>query len=365
MKKAVVVAAPIILVLLAYVVGQGWSRFQKTAAPADLRGRLERYLAQKAEAGFAYSVLVSVDGRLVVQSGYGWLDQARTVRASAKTLFNLASITKSFTAVAVLKLREQGLLGLGDALPKFLADVPKDKAAITLDQLLLHTSGLGQNYLADGIVERAKAAAAILRDPLKFPPGTGFSYSNENYELLAAVTEAVSGRSYERYVREAILAVAGMTDTKFWDEAVGLPSYAVAPTTRPLEPAQLRHNWGYIGSGGIYSNVVDLQRWFEALAGGRLLGRESLEMMWTPRRQLTDTGVALGWFVSRAPDGTEEIWTRGSEDWGHNGVLRWFPGRRALVIVQSNSGERGDKNATANRSISDRIVALLFDRQGP
>jgi CubicO group peptidase (beta-lactamase class C family) len=365
MKKAVAVAAPIILFLLVGAANHGRSHLQKTAGPVDLKDRLERYLLQTADAGFAYSVLVSVDDRVIVQSGYGWLDSARTVRATARTLFNLASITKSFTAVAVLMLKEKGLLALADTLPKFLADVPKDKTSVTLDQLLLHTSGLGQNYVADGIAERDKAAAAILRDPLKFQPGTGFSYSNENYELLAAVIEIVSGHSYERFVRETILTGAGMTDTRFWDETAGLSQYAAAPMTRPLEPADLRHNWGFIGSGGIYSNVVDLHRWFEALTGGRLLNESGLEMMWTPRRQLTDTGVALGWFVSKAPDGTDEIWTRGTEDWGHNGVVRWFPSRRALVIVQSNSGERGDKNVTANRSISDGIVAVLFDRRCP
>ncbi|MGA2533712.1 MAG: serine hydrolase domain-containing protein [Candidatus Aminicenantales bacterium] len=364
MNRSVAVATPVLLIFLASAVCQGVSRAQVTAGPADLRDKLERYLDQSAEAGFAFSALVSMDGRVIVQSGSGWLDSARTVRATPRTLFNLASITKSFTAVAVLMLREQGLLGLGDALTKFLADVPKDKAAVTLEQLLLHTSGLGQNYLADGMAERDKAAAAILRDPLKFPPGTGFSYSNENYELLAAVIEVVSGRSYERYVRDNVLTRAGMADTRFWDETAGLPPNAVAPMTRALEPANLGHNWGYIGSGGIYSNIVDLPRWFEALASGRLLNKNSLEMMWAPRRQLTDTGVALGWFVSKAPDGTAEIWTRGSEDWGHNGVVRWFPARRTLVIVQSNSGERGDKNITANRSISDGIVALLFDRRG-
>lgn len=364
MKKIAALAAPVILIFLACTAKQGWSGIQNAAAPADLKVRLERYLDRSADMGFAYSVLVAVDGRLVVQSGYGWLDPGRTVRATPRTLYNLASITKSFTAVAVLKLREQGLLDLGDVLSKFLAGVPVDKAAVTVGQLLLHTSGLGQNYVADGIGERDTAVTAILRDPLKFPPGTSFSYSNENYELLAGVIEVVSGRPYERFVREEILARAGMTDTRFWHEAAGLAAHTVAPTSRDLEPAILRRNWGYIGSGGIYSNVLDLHRWFDALLGGRLINKQSLETMWATERRLTDTGVALGWFISKAPDGTDEIWTRGSEDWGHNGVVRWFPGRRALVIVQSNSGERGDKKATANRSISDGIVALLFDGRG-
>ena len=144
-----------------------------------------------------------------------------------------------------------------------------------------------------------------------------------------------------------------------------LLEFPAASMTRPLDPADLGHNWGFIGSGGIYSNVIDLQRWIGALMDGRLLNESSLKMIWSPRWQLADAGAALGWFVSKAPDGTDEIWTRGTEDWGHNGVVRWFPSRRALVIVQSNSGERGGKNVTANRSISDGLVAVLLDRRRP
>ena len=80
--------------------------------------------------------------------------------------------------------------------------------------------------------------------------------------------------------------------------------------------------------------------------------------MWRPQRTLSSTSVAYGWYVS-TQRGITEIWTRGSEDWGHNGVLRWFPERRVLIIVQSNSGELGDKAATANRLISDEIVRMI------
>mgnify|MGYP001594688781 CR=1 FL=1 len=323
--------------------------------------RLDRYLRKSMNRDFACSVLVARNDQVILRAGYGWLDDAGTVPATEKTLYNIASITKSFTAIATLQLLERGLARLDDPLSRFFPRAPDDKARITVEQLLVHASGLGQNYAADGIGDRNRAVAAILNDSLKFKPGTDFSYSNENYELLAAVTEVATGQPFERFVRERVLEPAGMTDTLFWDETRDHHHPRIAPFTRPLNATQRLRNWGFIGSGGIFSNVVDLHRWFAAVEGGRLLTPESREAMWTPRRQLSDTSVALGWFVSKAPDGTPEIWTRGTEDFGHNAVLRWFPGRRLLVIVQTNSGEGGDRNITGNRYIGDALVKMLFE----
>jgi CubicO group peptidase (beta-lactamase class C family) len=150
-------------------------------------------------------------------------------------------------------------------------------------QLLLHTSGLPQNYAADGIRERDSAVTAILKDRLVSAPGAGFSYSNENYELLAAIVEVVSGRRYEDFVRRYILARAKMKATKFWAEASPPGSPPVARKNRELEPAILERNWGYLGSGGLYTSVVDLHRWFAALERGRILRPESLFRMWQPQ----------------------------------------------------------------------------------
>lgn len=326
----------------------------------DQQSRLEQYVHQVGDSSFAFSVLVAVDGKVILQKGYGWIDSTRTIRANDRTLFNIASITKSFTAVAVFLLRDTHLLQLEDALPKFFKDVPKDKRSITLTHLLTHTSGLAQNYVADGIVDRDSAIRRILNDTLRFAAGTSFSYSNENYELLGTIIEIVTGMSYESAMRRLVFHKSGMHDTKFWADTVDVGLQTIAGKNRKLDPAMLIRNWGYIASGGIYSNVTDLYHWFTALAGGMLLEPKHVEQMWTVQWRLSETGMAYGWFVSSSVRG-REVWTRGTEDWGHNGVLRWFPDRNVVIIVLSNSGERGDKSVTANRFISDGIANIIFE----
>lgn len=322
---------------------------------------LEQYLDQMSDTGFAFSVLVAKDDKIIHMKGYGWADSLKTIKTNERTLFNIASITKSFTSVAIFWLKEKGVLTLEDKLPKFFQDVPKDKQSITVAQLLTHTSGLAQNYVADGITNRDSAVKQILKDKLKFKPGKDFSYSNENYELLGVIIETLTCRNYEDALRRMILSQASMTETKFWGEKPEADQPVIAEMNRKLDSATLSRNWGYIGSGGIYSNIGDLYRWFVELRKGVIIEPKSLEQMWTVQKKLSETGVASGWFVSSTEWG-KEIWTRGTEDWGHNGVLRWFPDSNVVIIVLSNSGERGDKNITANRFISDGIAKIILNK---
>lgn len=321
------------------------------------RQKIDTYLQGMKDSGYAYSVLVSRSGNILIQEAYGWADTSRKCRATVHTLFNVASITKSFTSIAIFQLQEEGKIAMEDPLSKFFKNAPKDKQSVTVQQLLLHTSGLQQKYAADGKQTRDQAVDAILSDTLSFKPGSDFSYSNENFELLAAIVEIAGSVSYEDYVRKHILEKADMKETKFWDEVDPRTGCSAASINR-LGVPPARRNWGYIGSGGIYSTVTDLNRWFTALNTGRLLDSSHLQMMWEPRWKATSTQIASGWFVSQT-EGTTEIWTRGAEDWGHNAVLRWFPEKKLLIIVETNSGEAADKNMTGNRLISDKLVELL------
>lgn len=325
----------------------------------DLSRKLENYFEEISDTGFAFSVLVAVNGEVITQKGYGWIDPEKKKPASGKTVFNVASITKSFTAAGIFILQEKNLLSINNSLSKFFPDIPEDKKAITIVQLMAHSTGLGQNYLSDRVKERDSAVKVIFTDLLQFKSGTNFSYSNENYEILGALIEIISHQTYEEFIRENILKKAGMNNTWFWSEASGIDSNLIAGKNRILDQSISERNWGYIGSGGIYTNAGDLYKWFNALADGRIIGRGSLKTMWTPQLKLNDIQIGSGWFISDTPWG-KEIWTRGSEDWGHNAVLRWFPERKTIIIVMSNSGEIGNKNITANRFISDEIIKIIF-----
>ncbi|HEX6791699.1 MAG TPA: serine hydrolase domain-containing protein [Candidatus Krumholzibacteria bacterium] len=328
-------------------------------SPALADPKLESALDGMKNAGYAFSVLVSRDGNVILERGYGFADSARQCPAGESTLYNIASINKSFTAIAAFQLRHQGRLRFEEKLPAFFRDVPADKRSITVEHLLTHTSGLPQRYASEGMETRDDAVGAILADTLGSAPGAAFSYSNENYDLLAAIIEVRSAMAYEQYVRANILAPAGMQDTRFW---VDVPPRAGCPVASVLQEPGSRgtRDWGYMGSGGIYASVADLQRWFLALANGTLLRSDDLAAMWEPRSNAGAPAIARGWFISQTR-GEKEIWTRGNESWGHNAVLRWFPGRRLLVIVATNSGELGDRHTTANRLVSDRIVETMLE----
>lgn len=307
---------------------------------------------------YGAAVLISLHDTLILSKGYGFIDSAHQQVPTDTTLFNLASISKSFTAVCIAQLEAKGLLQRSDPLARFFPDLPADKRTITIEQCLTHTSGLAQHYAADGTRTLADAVAAIGHDTLDTIPGTAFRYSNENYELLAAVVVQVSGTPFETYLRAHELVPAGMSRTKTWSEVHQPWPPSVAQTTRELGPEVLGVNWGYIGSGGLYSCTSDLYTWSKALRNDVFLSSAMRDSLWTPRVPLSVGSMARGWFISETND-TKEIWTRGTEDWGHNGVVRWFPEKDLLIIVLTNSGEIGDKQTTGNRILGDALVDLL------
>lgn len=179
-----------------------YSLCQAEESKISLSRKLENYLEEISDTGFAFSALVIVNGEVITQKGYGWIDPGKKKSASRKTVFNVASITKSFTAAGIFILQEKNLLNINDSLSKYFPGIPEDKKAVTIAQLMVHSTGLGQNYLSDRVKERDSALKAIFTDPLQFKPGTNFSYSNENYEILGALIEIISHKTYEEFIRK-------------------------------------------------------------------------------------------------------------------------------------------------------------------
>lgn len=304
-------------------------------------------------------MLVSINDTLILSDGYGSLDSAHRTKPADTTLFNIASITKSFTAMALVRLAAEGRLSVSDTLARFFPGLPMDKRGITLDQCLLHTSGLGQRYASDGLTTRAEAVAAIGSDTLQDKPGNDFHYSNENYELLAAVVEMATGMDHESYLETNVLRPCDLRHTLFWRDVDSLAAPMFAPALPQQAPAFRGRDWGYVGSGGLFSSARDLHKWFTAIESGRSLWAAQRDTLWRPRGELSVGQLGYGWFISTTK-GEKEIWTRGTESWGHNAVVRWFPGRRVLIIVLTNSGEMGDQNSTGNRTLSEALVDVLL-----
>lgn len=328
----------------------------QTSAESPLGAAVDRVLARRWPEGAGGTVLVA-SGDEATCRGFGLADRESDVRAGCDTVYDLMSMTKQFTAVAVLRLAQEGELSLDDRLGRFFDDVPADKRSISVRHLLAHDSGLpeslGDDYdplTRDQLIRRALGA------PLVAEPGEGFGYSNVGYSLLAAVIEEVSGRSYEEYLSTALFGPAGMTSTGYVLPAWPREQIAVEydargrPQGRPDEHPWLDDgpSWHLRGNGGMLSTADDVLRWHRALVAGDLLDDELLDELFEAREPLgipgfEDFHAAYGWTVGPFEGGRLATHS-GGNDWSY-GVLALTLADDGLVFWISNTGaRRGDWN---------------------
>ena len=313
------------------------------------------YLQQRAAAGaFSGAVLAANHGQPLLHQGYGLADRQRSIANTAKTKFPIASMGKMFTAVAIAQLVQQGKLAFTDPIGTYVSGFPSQTAeAVTIHQLLTHTSGMGDAALMRrpdrpqpprtlaGLLER------IVKAPLQSQPGSRFGYSNDGFIVLGAVIERVTGQDYADYIRQQIFTPAAMTDT---DIGVYRPSqipgmahgYAlIGQDGQPTRPgpaqgsaapsARLRDNdEPQIGnpSGGAWSTADDLLRFAQALTGHKLLSPA-----------LTDT-VLAGKVATGRPGPGQDRYAYGFSDRrvngvrvvGHNGGSPGYEGQLDLYL---------------------------------
>ncbi len=322
---------------------------------------LANLLATEEQNDFSGTVLVIQNEKILLNKGYGFTDKTRQHKVEPNTIFNIASITKSYTAIGILQLVEKGKLNLEDRLSSFFEEVPSDKKDISIHQLLSHQSGLPQSYVCMRKSEGPACMKAIFKEKLADTPGQSFNYSNHNYAVLAAIIEVISGMTWETYLSKNLLEKAQLNDTYFWGAIDDRNAAKVAQKINKLGSKTRQRNWDYLGGGGIYTTSLDLYKWFQALQAGSILSEKYQKLLFKPNLHTSSgLGIGYGWFISQSEMGIKEYWTRGSDSFGHNAVLRWFPEKETLVIVCTNTGEKGDKNITDNRRISDLIIGLIL-----
>ncbi len=242
---------------------------------------------------FSGSILVARDGRILFQKSYGLANYEWNISNSEKTKFHIASVTKTFTAAAILHLEQQGKLKLTDPLSKYVPDFLNGDR-ITIEQLLTHSSGLPDFYsLPDYPIKKYQRVslsdliAWVKTKPLDFLPGSKSSYSNTGYGFLAYVIEQVSGEAYEEFVTKEILKPAGMKDTAtFRDDAI-IPDRA-AGYQPGLGDHGLRNAPPYdktilTGSASLYSTAADLYAWSRALFSDKLVDLRQKAYGWNAR----------------------------------------------------------------------------------
>ena len=309
-------------------------------APAQDVARMDSVVRADADRGeFMGAVLVARDGAVLLDRGYGSANLEWRVANDGATRFRLASLTKQFTAAAVLLLAERGRLKLDDPVATHLPDVPAAWGAVTVRHLLAHTSGIANlTALPDHGEQKTRPATldaliARFRDrPLEFAPGTRWKYSNSGYILLTAIIERAGGQPYAAFVADHIFKPLDMADSGYDSHAAIVPRRAAGYSRTPAGLV----NADYIdmtipaGAGGLYSTTRDLLKWQQGLFGGGLLKPESLRLLTTPVRD----GYALGLAVA-TQDGTTTIQHSGGIE-GFNTWLGYDPARKLTVAVLGN-----------------------------
>ena len=302
--------------------------------------------------GFSGVTVIQHNDATVFDKAFGSVKGRHVER---NDLFWIASISKSFTAAAVMKCREQGLLKLGDKIVRYWPDAPADKQGITISELLTHTSGLPQSYVSESIVDRDQAVRALLSEKLISQPGVKFGYSNANYELLAAVVEIVSGRNFEEYVRAELLRPLNLRNTGFWLDA---KAKQVSPTREPL-PDRLKQRGWELGAGGMYSCADDLLRWSNALWADRVLSPESTKLIFSDQVKIVEGQAGFGWFHGNSGNGTEFWFTRGNDSFGPNALIYWYPTLHTTVVITSHAGDDESSDTGWSRIALREVVEVL------
>ena len=318
----------------------------KRLSDEEIAARAEAYLAKLVAADlFSGSVVVAHDGKPILCRAYGLASRAHGVPNRTDTKFNLGSMNKMFTAVAVAQLAEKGRLAFTDPVGKHLPDYPNKAVAekVTLHHLLTHTSGVG-DYFNDKYMEAAKDRFRTVRDffplfvdkPLEFEPGARFRYSNAGFMILGAVIEKVSGQSYFDYVRDHVYKPAGMTDTDAYEMDQDTPNLATGYTRENLQGQSVagpRRNNLFLHvvkggpAGGGFSTAEDLIRFARALRGHRLLGPEQTELVMAGKVE-SHPGEKYAYGFS------EEV-VNGHRVVGHGGG---FPGINSQLDIYSGLG---------------------------
>ncbi|WP_422105458.1 serine hydrolase domain-containing protein [Winogradskyella sp.] len=313
---------------------------------------------------FAGSVLISDENGIVLSKSYQFKKSLKDCNISPNESYWIASLSKHFCAVAILKLAEEGLLSLNDPISNFLDHVPSDKSDITLHQLLTHTSGMADNYVADGISDRDKAIQKILSDDLVQKPGATYAYSNQAYNLLAIIVELTSKTSYEAYLHNTFFKTLNLTytghagDQSQWNK-LKMAKKGKGASRRIKENPQLwETNYGYKGSTGILTNPTDLFIWFNALYNGKLLSKDSTTLLFTEHVKKSDKiFYGYGWNFFEDSIGKVIVHSGDDDFIGHSATLRFYPDVKRLYIVTSNTGGTYKKRPIA-QTLSSQLKKL-------
>jgi CubicO group peptidase (beta-lactamase class C family) len=340
-----------------------------------LAKKLDAHLSQLVGKGFSGAILVAKKDKILLTKGYGLADREKQIPVTTATIFPIGSVTKQFTAAAILKLEMQGKLNVNDYITEYFKDVPSDKSKITIHQLLTHSSGIpfragrcGAEPTIDDFVK------VIFSSALDFEPGTNYRYSNSGYALLGAIVKIASGESYEQYLNKNLFKPAGMLNTGTF-----LPKYSVSDIATGYRAGQkwgfaYEKLWGYtelpvkeqrgepcgLPYGGILSTVRDLYKWHKALEEEKIFSKAVKQKMFASHVREGEGATSFygyGWTIFPTPRKTKLIAHNGDVNDVFEADFRQYVDEDVVYILLTNSLylEQGAVNVTT------QIDKIIFD----
>jgi len=310
---------------------------------------------------FSGSVLVVQNGNEILSSGYGFADREKNIPNTSQTRFPICSITKQFTAMAILMLQEQGRLNVQDGICQYLTTCPESWEPITIYQLLTHTSGIPdllEDYWILDITSHTPLEQLIVdakSRPLTSPPGEDFNYNNTGYVFLGKIIESASGQPYGTFLKENIFQPLGMLNTGFEPAQNDL---AIGYTNQFMTVATQINMWVGYSAGALYSTVEDLYFWDQALYTDELVPQSVLETMFTAHVLIPDSngmGYGYGWVIG--PGNQPNMVGHEGSAYGYRSIIRRYLNDHVTIAILINQ-EDIDPNMTA-----DLIVEKLLEEE--
>ena len=359
------VTTPIPVLTLVFLAGCAVA----TGLPAPQQSAIDALFRDYAGAVPGASVIVMRDGRVLYAHAYGLANLNPPTPATPATDYRLASLTKEFTALSIMLLAKDGKLRYDEAIGYLLPGLPDHLRSLTVRQLLTHTSGIWdyEDLIPDTQATQVSDADVLAmiskKDTLYFQPGTRFQYSNTAYVLLGLIVERTSGMTFPRFLQERVFQPAGMANTLLFEKGgPPVPARAFGYTPDSGAPAFKATDQSVTsatrGDGGIYSSVLDLAKWSDALQSAQLLDQARLGEGFTSGRLAdgTATGYGFGWYVDTFR-GARRLWHHGETSGFRNTIVR-FPDLHATIVVLSN------RNGGDTGKIADQIAELVFFPKG-
>jgi CubicO group peptidase (beta-lactamase class C family) len=307
---------------------------------------------------FRGMIVVERDGRVLVEKAYGAAIEEWQIPNSRETKFEIASLSKQFTAAAILQLADSGKLNVEDPVSKFYPESPASWKGMTIHHLLTHTSGLPdddwENFYKGKCTPYTTAEQVkTFRDrPLDFQPGTAWKYRNTEYYLLAFIIEKISGESYPAYLALHIFEPLKMTHSGFATMSAVVPQMAEG-YSREGNTVIRREYFDRsmeTGAGGVYTTAGDMLRWNKVLDSPGLLSAHALELMFTAH---PPGNYGYGWFVEASP--RRKLYHEGGDP-GYAAFEARYPDQHVVIIVLSNEDD------SPVRDIADALAKHLFGK---